>query len=406
MEKVNIWIVCHYAQQPPHNTMLRYHNWGKELVKRGYDVTIVAASLIHNTDFDMIEKSGRIEDICDGVKYKYISTPKYGGNGWKRIRNMLTFCFGLKQFRREKPDVVINCEAYLFPFVKHFFKGAAIVTDTVDLWPESIIEYAGYSKANPIIQVLYRLERNAYLKSDAMIFSMEGGIDYLKERSYSNKIDYSKVFYINMGCDLQAQDRYLNEFRETLSWDMSKFNIAYCGSIRVANQVIQICESANELRTMGIDNVNFHIYGNGDQLEKIQLYIKEHNLTNVYLYGRFKKEHIPNILAHANASLMTYKEVALMKYGGSQSKLFDYLASGKPIICNAKWGYSLIERYDCGVVTENQSHHALVKAILHLMSLDEKTISRMGQNGRTVAEMFDQPFLVDKVSEVIDFVMR
>ena len=49
-----ILIICHYAQQPPFNTMLRYHNWGKELVKRGYEVTILAASTIHNTDIDFI----------------------------------------------------------------------------------------------------------------------------------------------------------------------------------------------------------------------------------------------------------------------------------------------------------------------------------------------------------------
>ena len=120
MGKENIWIICHYAQQPPLNTMLRYHNWGKELVARGYTVTIVAASTIHNTDIDIIERRGKMEDICDGVKYLYIKTPKYVGNGIQRIRNMLIFCLELKQFKKESPDVLINCEAYLFPFVKFF----------------------------------------------------------------------------------------------------------------------------------------------------------------------------------------------------------------------------------------------------------------------------------------------
>lgn len=401
MGKDNIWIICHYAQQPPLNTMLRYHNWGKELVKRGYAVTIVAASTIHNTDIDIVEKNGKLEDICDGVKYKYIKTPKYSGNGKQRIKNMLTFCFGLKQFKNEKPDVLINCEAYLFPFVRHYFKGVPVITDTVDLWPESIIEYAGYSKTNPIIRVLYRLERNAYLKSDAMIFSMEGGGDYLKEQPYSAQIDYSRVFHINMGCDLSACDQYLRDFTEELPWDMSKFNIVYCGSIRPANQVSQICEAAKELQDQGIDEVDFQIYGNGDQLDTLKQYVAENGLNNIHFYGRFKKEQIPGILAHADASLLTYKQVNLMKYGGSQSKLFDYLASGTPIICNAKWGYNLIERYSCGVVTEDQTPEAFVKSIKHLLSLSEEEIAKMGENGRKVAEMYDQPQLVDKLCEVL-----
>lgn len=406
MSKENVWIICHYAQQPPINTMLRYHNWGKELVKRDYSVTIVAASTIHNTDIDIVEKNGKNEDVCNGIRYIYVKTPKYSGNGIQRINNMISFCFGLRQFKKEKPDVIVNCEAYLFPFVKRYFKGIPVITDTVDLWPESIIEYAGYSKWNPIIRVLYHLEKNAYLKSDALIFSMEGGADYLKEQTYSKMIDYQKVFHINMGCDLEACDNYLKEFNEEIPWDMSKFNIVYCGSIRAANQVSQICEAAKELQNLGINSIDFQIYGNGDQLDSLKQYIAVHKLNNVHFYGRFKKEQIPGLLANADASLLTYKQVKLMKYGGSQSKLFDYLASGTPIICNAKWGYNLIERYACGVVTEEQSPEAFVKAICYLTELPDEVIKQMGINSRKVAEMYDQPELVDKLCEVIEYVKR
>ncbi|MCR4939004.1 MAG: glycosyltransferase family 4 protein [Treponemataceae bacterium] len=406
MNSKNVWIICHYAQQPPLNTMLRYHNWGKELVKRGYSVTIVAASTIHNTNIDIVEQNGKIEDICDGIHYKYINTPKYSGNGMQRIKNMLAFCFGLKSFRKETPSVIINCEAYLFPFVKHYFKNIPVITDTVDLWPESIIEYAGYSKKNPLIRVLYRLERNAYLKSDAMIFSMEGGKDYLREQSYSNKINYSKVFHINMGCDLEAYNKCLKDFSEELPWDMNKFNIVYCGSIRSANQVNKICEAAKKIHEEKIDNVDFQIYGNGDQLENLKDYVAKNQLNNIHFFGRFKKEQIPGILVNADASLLTYKQVNLMKYGGSQSKLFDYLASGTPIICNAKWGYNLIDRYYCGVVTEDQTPESFVKAIKYLFSLSDEEITQMGENGRKVAEMYDQPELVDKLCEVINFVVK
>ncbi len=406
MDSKNVWIICHYAQQPPLNTMLRYHNWGKELVKRGYSVTIIAASTIHNTDIDVVEQIGKTEDICDGVQYKYIKTPRYSGNGMQRIKNMLAFCFGLKRYRKERPDVLINCEAYLFPFVKHYFKGIPIVTDTVDLWPESIIEYAGYSKTNPLIKVLYRLERNAYLKSDAMIFSMEGGEEYLREQSYVEKIDFNRVFHINMGCDLSAYDKQLEEFDDVLPWDLSKFNIAYCGSIRQANQVMQICEAAKRLQDQGVEKVEFQIYGNGDDLENIKEYVEENGVKNVHFYGRFLREKAPGILSHAKASLLTYKQVNLMKYGGSQSKLFDYLASGRPIICNAKWGYNLIERYNCGVVTETQTPESFVKAIRYLIELSDDEINEMGRNSRNVAEMYDQPQLVDKLCEVIDFVKK
>lgn len=406
MEKEKVWIVCHYAQQPPYNTMLRYHNWGKELIKRGYEVTIVAASTVHNTDIDVVEELGRSENLCGGISYIYIKTPKYSGNGLKRILNMLSFCFGLRSLSQKKPDVIICCEAYLFPFVRKFFGKVSIITDIVDLWPQSIVEYANFSKNNLMIQVLYYLEKIAYLKSDALIFSMEGGIDYIKEQPYGSKIVDEKVFHINMGCDIRQKDKELESIAFDLGWNPADFNIVYCGSIRQANQVQQICDAAREIQNRGYSSIRFQIYGNGDDLERLQTYIKEYNIDNVRFYGRIEKAKIPFILSKGKANILTYKHVPLMKYGGSQSKLFDYLASGRPIICNAKFGYNLIERFSCGVVADNQSAKALADAIEKLYAMQEKELYEMGKRARKVAEAYDQPFLVDKLCEVFHYIEK
>ncbi|WP_421072338.1 glycosyltransferase family 4 protein [Pelotomaculum propionicicum] len=402
-----IWFLCHYAQQPPYNTMLRYHNWGKQLVKRGCNVVIIAASTVHNTDIDVVDKIGKTECVCDGVRYLYVKAPEYSGNGVQRVKNMIKYCFGLSKFSKRvpKPDAIVICGAYVFPFAKIYFKGIPIITDIFDLWPESIVEYAGMSEKNPIVQVLYGLEKKAYLQCDAIIFSMEGGKDYLKERKYSNKIDYSKVFHINMGCDMEEVDRNREIINDPLPWDMRKFNIVYCGSIRQANNVQQICDAAKELEKRGINDVAFQIYGNGDELDALKAYIEVHSISNVKFYGRIEKAKIPHILSNAKANILTYKQVPLMKYGGSQSKLFDYLSSGKPIICNAKFGYNLITRYDCGVVTENQTPEAFADAVEKLYQLPKEAMERMGANARQAANDYDQPVLVDKLYQVINYVI-
>ena len=401
---MNIWIICHYAQEPPYNTMLRYHNWGKELVKRGYHVTIVAASTVHNTNIDVTEKIGKTESECCGIRYLYVKTPRYTGNGIARINNMLSFCVGISRYKKKSnyPDVVIICEAYLYPFVRSGFRKVPIITDTVDLWPESIIEYANFSKNNILVRVLYQLEKEAYLKSDALIFSIEGGVDYLKEQRYCSRIDMRKVFHINMGCDLEECDKNLARSREKLPWDMSKINIVYCGSIRKANQVRSLCEAAHALP----HEVTLQIYGNGDEQEELENYVKENYINNVHFYGRIEKSKIPYILSHSTANVLTYKQVNLMKYGGSYSKMFDYFASGKPIICNAKIGYNLIERYNCGIVTDDQSAQAFAKAVKELCALSPNDLRQMGDNSRMVAELYDQPILVDKLLEVINYVSK
>ncbi len=405
--KINfILIVCHYAQQPPYNTMLRYHNWGKQLVKRGYKVVIVAASTVHNTDIDIIDLLGSSESICDGINYLYVKTPKYRGNRTQRIWNMMSFCLGLSKKTKilPKADVVITCEAYTFPFVKLFFQHRPIITDTVDLWPASIIEYANFSKRNPIVTILYALEKMAYLKSDALIFSIEGGEQYLREQKYSKKIDYRKVYNINMGCDMEEFDKNIVQYKDLLPWDMNKFNIVYCGSVRHANQVRQICDAGKELVNRGIDDIAIHIYGNGSDQKKLEKYVNDNGIENVKFYGRIEKAKIPYILSSAKINIFTYKQVSLMKYGGSQSKLFDYLASGRPIICNMKMRYNLVAKFNCGLITENQSAKAFADTIQEFYGFKKEQLEEMGYNSRRVAEAYDQPGLVDRLCEVFDFI--
>lgn len=403
----NIWILCHYAQQPPFNTMLRYHNWGKELINRGYKVTIVSASTVHNTDIDVTEEIGRDKDVCCGIDYLYLKTPRYSGNGIRRMKNMFQFGVGLRRLKcLEKPDVIIVCEAYLFLFAKHYFKDIPVITDIVDLWPTSIVEYSGISERNPFIQALYWVEKKAYIRTDALVFSMEGGKDYVDEQPYKNKIESSKIFHINMGIDLNETDKNKSSISYKLPWNMTKKNIVYIGSIRKANNVRQICDAAIELKRRRINDVEFQIYGNGDELEQLVAYVKEKHIDNVHFYGRIEKDNIPVILEQSTANILTYKQVHLMKYGGSQSKLFDYLASGKPIICNAKFGYNLIERYKCGMITKNQTAEEFANTVEKLCALSEKELMAMGRRARQVAETYDQPFLVDKLCVIFDYLSR
>lgn len=401
---MKLLIIAHYGQQPPKNTMRRYHNWGKVLVDRGHKVTILAASALHNTNIDFIDELGSDRSVCDGVRYLYIKTPQYTGNGLGRMKNMMLFCMGIKKYSSLNPDLILICGAYLYGFARRAFPKVPLITDTVDLWPESIVQYADFSKSNPLIKYLYRMEKRAYIKSDALIFSMEGGVDYVRERTYADKINFSKIFHINMGCDISQKDKELEGVSFDLGWDFNKFNVVYCGSIRQANQVQQICDAAKIVKDRGYQDIKFQIYGNGDDLSMLQKYVADNEINNVRFYGRIEKEKIPFILSHGKANILTYKHVALMKYGGSQSKLFDYLASGKPIICNAKFGYNLIERYRCGVVAKNQSADALADAVEKLYKTDADELIKMGERARKTACMYDQPVLVDQLEKVFQYV--
>ena len=70
-----------------------------------------------------------------------------------------------------------------------------------DLWPESIVAYGLASANNPIIKLLYKIEKRIYEKADSIIFTMEGGVEYLHEKKWTQleggKIDTDKIYHIN-----------------------------------------------------------------------------------------------------------------------------------------------------------------------------------------------------------------
>ena len=87
-----------------------------------------------------------------------------------------------------------------------------VVVEVRDLWPESIVTYNGVSGRNPIIQILYQLEKLLYKKADSLIFTMPGGKEYLQDKKWNKKINMKKVFHINNGVDLEEYEKNKKEF--------------------------------------------------------------------------------------------------------------------------------------------------------------------------------------------------
>jgi glycosyltransferase involved in cell wall biosynthesis len=111
---------------------------------------------------------------------------------------------------------------------------------------------------------------------------------------------------------------------------------------------------------------------------------------------------VPYVLSKADCNVLNYKPAGTWKYGGSQNKLFEYLASGKPIISNIHIGYSLIERYSCGIVADSDNAEAYAQAILKIYNLTKLEYEKMCNNAKAVACMYDYKILTDKLINIIN----
>jgi hypothetical protein len=89
----------------------------REWVKMGHDVTIVAASFSHLRQKNIDMEEPIKEEYIDGIRYVWLKTPVYHGNGIGRIKNMLSFLRKLYKFEKVinkdlDPDVVIASSTY------------------------------------------------------------------------------------------------------------------------------------------------------------------------------------------------------------------------------------------------------------------------------------------------------
>ena len=145
-----VWIFNHYAEPPQYEVRVRNNVMAKYLMQAGYDVTIFAASTIHNTDINLItDGSAYIRREYDGLKFVHVKAPNYSGNGISRKINMLLFPFNLWRITRklgEKPDVIVNdlnVMAMDFPFMIAKRYNVPIITEVRDLWPAGSQQPAG-----------------------------------------------------------------------------------------------------------------------------------------------------------------------------------------------------------------------------------------------------------------------
>lgn len=405
-----IWFISH-GTMPPHMAVrMRTNNMAKYLAKKGYNVEIFSASTIHNTSQNLINDKSvlHIENMYDDVVYNHIRTSNYSGNGIFRIINLLEFPFRLYKLskqKRDKPDVIIcNPQSILalIPYLISKKVNSKFISEVRDLWPESIVAYRNLSKKNPIIMLLYFLEKWIYKKADEIVFTMEGGKDYIIDNGWDKEIDLSKVHHINNGVDIDAFNfnKENNVVEDSDLIDSKTFKVAYAGSIRIANNVKNIIDAAKVVKEKGYKNIKFLIYGDGSDKAFLERFCYESDLDNVIFKGFIDKNKIPYILSTCDLNIMHFDQNSLKKYGASLNKMFEYFASGRPTLSDCEFGYDLIKRYNCGLVIDNANSEKIAEAIISIYKMPTEDYKTYCSNALKAAEHFDYKLLAERLEKL------
>lgn len=397
-----IWIINQYNMPPEYGHLNRHYNFGKYLKRLGHEPSVFVGSFLHNTNKQMIEDKSNFKkyENCE-YPYFFIKTCDYSKSKFKRVYAMYEFYRNLFKATKnmEKPDVILGSSAHPLAAVaairlakKH--KCQSIV-EVRDLWPESFVAYDIIRENNLILKLLYAGEKWIYKKADKLVFTMEGGKDYIIEQGWDKEhggpIDINKVHHINNGVDLEVfYDNRENYVLEDEDLDNEQtFRVIYAGSIRFANNVKSIIDVAQVINNKHLNDIKFLIYGDGSDREYLEKYCLDNKIQNVIFKGFVDKKKIPYILSKSNLNIMHFKQNNIKKYGASLNKLFEYFASGKPTVSDCEFGYDLIKKYKCGIVVDNANAEQLADAIVKFSKMSEEEYDIYCNNAIIAARDYD-----------------
>ena len=403
-----IWIVNPQTGSPDKAANPRYLELAKYFMEAGYDVTTFNSSQREGIN---IPNGKYLEKQYGDYKFVHVCAPEFVGNGVKRMLSLHKFAKNVYSIRKnfEKPDVILQNihPPFDYPIVRMARKlKAKYIAEAWDLWPQAFVTYGLVSARNPLMKLAYSIEKRYYYNADEIVFTFLGAFEYLKRhgwmREQGGRIDPAHLHYINNGIDLEKfnQDCIEHPRPDTDMNNNGLYRIVYLGTINRVNNVKTLIDAANLLQNN--PKYMFFIYGNGADRDKLEQYVVDNNIKNVvFKERRIKYEECAWVVSQATVNIMNYHS-GFGQWGVSSGKMFQYLAAGKPIVCNINIGYdNVIKDNNLGFSQTMTTPQEFADAIRSIAELPREEYEAMCRRVREVAERFDYKVLAKREIELL-----
>jgi glycosyltransferase involved in cell wall biosynthesis len=412
---MKIWILNHYAHPPDSPGSTRHYDLARELVERGHQVSIFASSFGHRTRQEerLTKKQNYRRENINGVEFIWVrTTPYYRGNDWRRVVNMLSYgrrVAALGRRLQEKPDVILASSPHPFAgLAGHLLsrrKESKFIFEVRDLWPQTLVEIGGYSHRSPVVAFLRILERFLYRRAKKIVVLLPEAPKYITGLG----IPADKIVYIPNGVSFElfanAGTSLPPELDKTIATLKSKRKliVGYTGAHGIVNALDTIIEAAKILQDREIDRVHFLMVGDGPEKKGLMTKAKKYKLENLSFYSSVPKYSMPALLKSIDIAVRAGRKTGLGRYGMLPNKVFDYMASAKPIIWTNNSVENPVAKANCGISVAPEDAEQMAKAILELNSLSDSKRRETGKRGHDyIMNYHSIPVLADRLLKIIE----
>jgi len=361
----------------------RAYNLTKGLMANGVRVTIVAGAP-HYPSGD-VPKGYRwralVVDHVEGMRVFRTFVPPLASKGLARrlflfVSFIVSSVFSLPLVRRVDVVFASNPQILsLFPaFVYGVLHRCPVVLNVDDLWPESLYDL-GMLNSEMLRKFGEFIARVAYLLADAITPISPSYVEPIVNKY---RIEKCKVVVVPGGVDLSY---YSNISKNN---DLDVFKVLYIGAFSPAYDFEQVLMAAKFLD--GESGVRLVLQGGGEEAPLIKSRIKELRLRNIELVEKIvSREEVARLLMDTDALLLPLSGLENVEKGIS-SKLYEYQAAGKPIVCcSSGMPGRYVSETGSGIVVKPGDYEALAEAVLYLKE-NRAVAESLGASGRRYVE--------------------
>jgi glycosyltransferase involved in cell wall biosynthesis len=388
---VNILLVNHYAGSPRHGMEYRPYYLAREWVAAGHAVLIVAASRSHvRTRQPDLQGNRALEETIDGVRYRWLKTPAYSGNGIGRVANICAFLSGLWRDAARlvgdfKPDAVIASSTYPMDIwvARRLARmaRAKLVYEVHDLWPASPIELGGMPRLHPFILACQKAENDAYRDADAVV-SMLPKVDQHMRR---HGLDLRKLHIVPNGIapaewagDAAPLDGvlagHLSDARRA-----GRTIVGYAGSHGVPNALDVLLDAAVLMKA---EDFAFVLVGDGHEKARLAQRVRDEGLERIALFAPIPKAQIPAFLRALDIAYIGWRRLPIYRFGIAPNKLMDYMMAACVVLHSVEAGNDPVADAGCGLTVAPESPDAVAEGLRTLAARTPAERAAMGERGR------------------------
>ena len=396
---MNIWYLS--AHDQPKGISSRTYDYSRELVRRGHRVTMFTNSYCHFTHRERLapREKWRTEEI-DGIRVIWLKTIPYTGNGWRRGANMLSNAFRsleVAQTLPDKPDVVVGPSVPLGTGWAAsriaVMKEAAFVFEVRDVWPIALVDDGGLSRRSPVYFAFRLLEKSLYRKAHRISATMPFIFRHVAESGGNPE----HVTWIPNGVNFDG-------YRELAPYDGGKTRplvAMYVGGFGNAHDVITLVKAAALLRQRGIDDYRFVLVGDGVKRQECRREAAAHALSNVEFHDPVPKSEVPRLQAGADVLIAAVLDSKAYRFGLNLNKLFDYLASERPVLFSGNAPNDPVAESGAGFSIPPERPEEMAGALEQLLKMRPAERAEMGKRGRAYVEReFDITRLAERMESL------